>query len=142
MALPSAMAKQPASTLIPGLHLDAVIRDAQPDGETKCLAQPVCGCSGVGVDKHRNNWTGRGGAVGSHGVTLSPANLPGGNPPSRVKPLPNPEAHGINRGWDERAAAFWCILRLIRLQTRPAFLVGPLPLAHRRRDRSPGFRRL
>jgi hypothetical protein len=55
-----------------GLHLDAVIGNAQPDSEAKSLGQPIGGCIGVGINEHRNDGTGRDGSVGSHAQTLPP----------------------------------------------------------------------
>jgi len=49
-----------------GLHLDAVIGDAQTDGEAKSLAQPVRGRAGVGVNEHGYHGARRHRSVGSH----------------------------------------------------------------------------
>jgi len=48
---------------IAGFHLDAVIGDAETDGEAKSLRQPIGRCAGVGVNEHRNYDTGRHGSV-------------------------------------------------------------------------------
>jgi hypothetical protein len=55
---------------IASFHLDAVIGDAETDGEAKSLRQPVSRCAGVGVNEYRNNGTGWDGPVGSHVDTL------------------------------------------------------------------------
>jgi hypothetical protein len=57
---------------IAGFHLDAMIGDAEADGEAKSLRQPVSRCAGVGVNEYRNNGTGWDGPVGSHLDTLPP----------------------------------------------------------------------
>ena len=49
-----------------GFHLDAVIGDAEPDGEAKSLAQPIGGRAGVGVDEHRYHGARRHRSVESH----------------------------------------------------------------------------
>jgi photosystem II stability/assembly factor-like uncharacterized protein len=56
---------------IPGLHLDAVIGDAQTNGEAKSLCQPIGRRAGVGVNEDRNHDTGWHRSVGSHLHTLS-----------------------------------------------------------------------
>lgn len=53
-----------------GVHLNAVIGDAQADGEAKSLGQPISRCVGVWVNEYRNHGTGRYGSVGSHLQTL------------------------------------------------------------------------
>ena len=55
---------------IAGFHLDAVIGDAETDGEAKGLGQPIGCCAGVGVNEYRNHDTGWNGSVGSHLATL------------------------------------------------------------------------
>ena len=54
-----------------GLHLDAVIGDAEPDGEAKGLCQPISCRRGVGINEHRNHGAGRHRSVESHLETLS-----------------------------------------------------------------------
>jgi hypothetical protein len=55
-----------------GLHLDAVIGDAETDGEAKGFRKPI-GCRrGVGINEHRNHGAGRNRSVESHPETLSP----------------------------------------------------------------------
>lgn len=54
-----------------GSHLDAVIGDAEPDGEAKGLCQPISCRRGVGINEHRNHGAGRHRSVESHLETLS-----------------------------------------------------------------------
>ena len=56
---------------IPGLHLDAVIGNAETNGEPESLGQPIGRCARVGVNEHRNNDAWRNGSVESHWETLS-----------------------------------------------------------------------
>jgi len=51
-------------------HLDAVIGDAEADGETKSLSQPSGGNAGVGVNEHRYHGARRHRSVESHLKTL------------------------------------------------------------------------
>src|SRR5882724_11029079 len=53
-------------------HLDAVIGDAEADGEAERLSQPGGSSARVGVNKHRYHDTRRHRSVGSHLETLSP----------------------------------------------------------------------
>lgn len=54
-----------------GFHLDAVIGDAETDGEAKSLAQPIGGSAGIGVNEHRYHGARRHRSVDSHFETLS-----------------------------------------------------------------------
>lgn len=56
---------------IASLHLDAVIGNAQTDGEAKGFSQPIGGCAGVGINEHRYDNAGRHRPVESHLPTLS-----------------------------------------------------------------------
>ena len=59
-------------TPLAGLHLDAVIGDAETGGEAKGLCQPI-GCRrGVRINEHRNHGAGWHRSVESHLETLSP----------------------------------------------------------------------
>ena len=49
-----------------GFHLDAVIGDAETDGEAKSPSQPIGGRAGVGVNKHRYHGARRNRSVESH----------------------------------------------------------------------------
>ena len=49
-----------------GLHLDAVIGDAESDRKPERLGQPIGGCTGVRIDKHRDNDAWRYGSVKAH----------------------------------------------------------------------------
>jgi len=40
---------------LPGFHLDTVVGDAEPDGETESLSQPIGGSAGVRVNEYRNH---------------------------------------------------------------------------------------
>lgn len=59
-----------------GFHLDTMIGDAETDGETESLAQPIGGNAGIRVDEHWNHSTRRHRSVDSHLETLSPEHLP------------------------------------------------------------------
>ena len=54
-----------------GFHLDAVIGDAETDGEAKGLSQPIGGSAGVGVNEHRYHDARRHRSVESHLETVS-----------------------------------------------------------------------
>jgi hypothetical protein len=53
-----------------GFHLDAVIGNAETDGEAKSLSQPIGGSAGVRVNEHRNHGARRHRSVESHLETL------------------------------------------------------------------------
>src|ERR1051325_5344247 len=54
-----------------GLHLDAVIADAQTHRETKSLRQPIGCCGRIGINQHGNDGAGWHRSVESHLGTLS-----------------------------------------------------------------------
>ncbi len=53
------------------LHLDAVIGDAEANGEAKSFSEPIGGDSGIRVNKHWYHGARRHRLVGSHYKTLS-----------------------------------------------------------------------
>ena len=50
-----------------GVHLNAVVCDAQPDGEAEGFGEPLSCDRGVGIAQDRDDGTGRNRAVGAHG---------------------------------------------------------------------------
>ena len=52
-------------------HLDAMIRNAETDGEAKSLSQPIGGGAGVGINQHRYHGARRHRSVQAHLETLS-----------------------------------------------------------------------
>jgi hypothetical protein len=54
-----------------GFHLDAMIGDAETDGEAESLSQPIGGSAGVGVNEHGYHGARRHRSVESHLETLS-----------------------------------------------------------------------
>src|SRR5579871_1252667 len=58
-------------TAFAGAHLDAMIGDAQANGKTKGLAQPLCRGGRVGVDQHGDYGAGRDGTVRQHPPNLA-----------------------------------------------------------------------
>ena len=55
---------------VPGSHLDAMVADAEADGESESCAEPVGRCAGVGIKDNGNDSARGHGAVKKHGVNL------------------------------------------------------------------------
>ena len=55
-----------------GFHLDAVIGNAETDGEAKSLSQPIGGSAWIGVNEHGYHGARRHRSIASHFETLSP----------------------------------------------------------------------
>jgi len=56
---------------VPSFHLNAMICDAEADGEAERLREPVSGFGGIGVYEHRDHDARRHRSVRSHPKTLS-----------------------------------------------------------------------